>query len=335
MYKIIRPTRDATIFDYDEDLNTGIDEVIELNTVEDQPSRVLMDFDFSEVQESLEDSGIDYDVWLRLFFANGQGMPTKYVIEAYEVTTPWKMGRGRTNSVPQNEDGATWQNASFGNPWTTEGGDFGTFNSASETFNFSDPDVFMDVTLLFSGSPEEGILLKRKTESGFNRTTELKFFGRETHTVFVPHLLYGFDDHTFEPMGAMPLAAENLRVYVSNLRTTYTSSGKKRFRVYADEKYNRKPFLGVKPGEAIDDPPRYLPEGSLLYEIRDRRTGLAVMPFHQEYTQLSFDPEGYFFDLELGGLFPQREYDVLFKYVDPDAGTETVYDNNQSFEIIQ
>lgn len=413
MYKLIRPTEDATIYGYAPDLNAGIDEVNELNTrhgrdvdlrtvTEDepfddpQPSRILMKFptidqNFDEIVDEnpnvfvqsgfeLADRGgvpdpqigstkaeaeesadtnvfvffgekvaperdpeqetdpepepepFGAEVTLRMWFVNGMGMPKRYVIEAYPVTEPWREGRGRLENTPATEEPVSWIRRDFGQDWNSPGGDFDSSVRVRETFDSDDPDVELNVNSLFASGAENGILLKRKDED-FGRRTELKFFSKDTRTIYVPHVLLGVDDYRFEPEGADPVEKDNITAFVTNLQETYNEGSTARFNVKVEERYEQREFLGIRPTARTESigSERYLPPRSLTYEIRDVKTGLRFMPFDERFTAVSFANGGHFFDLNLTNLMPKRNYEIRFRY--DDGMTTRTLENEQTFRV--
>jgi len=268
---------------------------------------------------------------LRLYFANGRGMPYKYEIEAKLLEKDWTEGRGR---IRENiNEAANWNSATENEEWDEEGGDFSSLPKVSEVFEGDDPDLNLQVDSLLSENPENGFVLKRKDES-FQELSELKFFSSETRTIYVPHLLVGEDTYTFDTENSDPVEKENVTAYVSNLRNHY-QQGKYRFLVSVEEKFEQREFLGIRPSERKSqiENSRYLPERSLRYEITDKRTGLKIFPFSKRYTPVSYANGTHFFDLDLKYVLPRREYEIDLKYIDPETGNQTIFDSNQTFIV--
>ena len=417
MYKLIRPEKDATIYEYAPTANAGIDEVLELNTrrcrefqseadaLDDPaPSRILMEFPTIEEEiepavesgpnvfasfgfstptkeeqererDPVEEIGIDppknvfgffgeeiapkrqsesnngtenesgetgdekvetagASAWLRLWFANGMGLPRKYQIEAYPLEKRWTEGRGRIENVPPTEEPVNWTEANESESWKSPGGDFDESVSSKEVFDRADPDVNLNLNNVLSSDPEQGILLKRGEEE-FDRRTELKFFSLETRTIYVPHLLLGTDDYRFEPEGADPVESENFEAFITNLQNTYREGRKVRFEVAVREKYSQREFLGIRPTERTDsiEGERYAPKRSITYEVEDVRTGVKFFPFDRRYTAVSFDGDKHFFDLDLTNLLPKRKYRITLRYEDPETGAIKYFEDEQTFRI--
>lgn len=408
MFEIIRPKKDTTIYGYLPRLNSGVDEIIELNTsnndVEIQEdvsnpvlaSRILLDFDnpdenfnpvgitgsgtpngFAEfgietapdpTSSSSVDEGINAfaelgvetaperpepeieeeveedfgaDVWLRLFFARGQGLPQNYEIQAFPLETEWSEGTGRRNNNPPTRIPANWIENTEYSDWDNRGGDYDSSVVVSETYDIDDsPDLFLKINKLFNDAdPNNGILLKRKDED-LNEFSQHSFFSRNTNTVYVPHLLVGTETFSYDvPEDAEEfIETDNMSVFITNLRPRYNVDQKVRFKVRVREKFQRREFLGIRPRERRErredpSPESFLPPRTLLYQISDRRTGEVIHPFSDPYTVVSYGPDGHYFDIDLSNLFPDRPYEVSFKFVNPDTGNEQMFSPEQTFTL--
>lgn len=412
MYKLVRPTKDATIYGYATLVNAGIDEVNELNTRcgidrafsstgELAPSRILMDFPdvgqtFTGISEdgpnafvnrgvtSVDRSGTTTTVssdfgtgppnafvlsgieraperqptpqpdegpevesfesaaWLRMWFANGMGMPKEYEIQARSVEADWREGRGRLENRPITDEPVNWIQRTELEDWNQQGGDFSEFPVARQKFDGDDPDVEMRLNTLLSEGIDNGIILQRKNENIRNsegeleRISELKFFSLQTRTIYVPHLLVGEDTYTFEPGEAGPLEEENFTAYIANLRNEYSPGETYRFRVTAEREFEQREFLGIRPTarkEAVESR-KWLPPRSLTYQVKDTRTGLEFFPFSRKYTAVSFEEgTGHYFDLDLTSLFPKRKYEFVLRYEDPETGNTKLFETGQTFRI--
>ena len=76
----------------------------------------------------------------------------------------------------------------------------------------------------------------------------------------------------------------------------------------------------------------YLPESS-YYSVRDADTDEVIIPFDTEYTKLSADSTGMYFDLFMEGFQPERYYKLMFRS-DNNEGTQ-IFDEDYFFKIIR
>ena len=97
VYKIF-PTKDTTVYTEYPDMNTGMDEIVELipKTTRSNFSQILMAFDFGEINDvGLDFSNIDIKTNLKLFIAQSSSLPANLFISANPITTKWENGTGR------------------------------------------------------------------------------------------------------------------------------------------------------------------------------------------------------------------------------------------------
>ena len=200
---------------------------------------------------------------------------------------------------------------------------------ASQSFSSEPADVEMDVTDMvnkwFSGQAENyGMLLKF---SGSQETNE-------SQTIFQPKLEVRWDDHTAcsgSNTGSlteltMSGVTDNY-IYMKNLKESYRGSEKVKFRIGARKRYiNKSVSTSV---QSITD--SYITENSGSYAIKDIATDEFIVPF-SEYTFLSCDDSGPYFNQWLNGFYPDRNYKIQLK-LKYDDGQEQIFDDNFKFNI--
>jgi len=179
----------------------------------------------------------------------------------------WKY---RDNDTEKTEwvSGSTTQ----GGTWYTSSLDSSYNVSSSFDLVYETRDIRMDVTDLvknhiYSSSvfPNDGFIVKRNNTatsqslySIFDPTTatgsaegnstplgNLKFFSRETHTIFPPKLEVEWDDSSWNTGSLGELAAtdlDRLTVYFQNMRPEYKEKSKVKFRVVGRELYPTRGF---------------------------------------------------------------------------------------------
>ena len=217
MHHFIFPTKDSWISSGSRktdgksftEQNFGKDEILELkkefyNTVFDYPTRVLVQFDITDIKDSIEnlkstneeiipstDPTFGSKFYLRLYEAEGnQELSSDYGLTAHAVSESWDEGRGKFGSSPQVKDGCSWNFRKFpeggsGISWTTSGSSFysGSGQIASQSFSSSKPDVEMDVTNIvipwLSGSGETGTQSLPLTTGSANHGFLLRFNGSQ------------------------------------------------------------------------------------------------------------------------------------------------------------
>ena len=198
-----------------KDKNTGKDEILELKKVFFDRSfsyqtRVLLQFDTDEIENYISSSVLpnDYQLNLRLYETEGtSGLSETYTIAAYPLSQEWDEGVGKELDVPKTTDGCSWKfrknrDGASELEWTTYGGTYIAGDEATQQFSSESPDINMNITTMakkwFGGVNQNyGLLLRisgsRETSSG--SFEDIKFFSRQTNTIYSPKIELKWDDH--------------------------------------------------------------------------------------------------------------------------------------------
>jgi len=370
VYKIF-PTQDATLYSAYPSMNTGLDEIIEattnfktgslqLNGDLPQTSRFLIQFDSADmayVSASLIRTS-SFDVNLKVFVANVEGIDTDTIVLANAVSQSWNMGTGRFLSTPEVTNGCSWvwRNESGSQQWLTSsfgggstgsyspnntrgGGVWWTGSQASQTFSYrSDLDLNFPVkeivTKWNSGSWNNyGFIVRQDPSQEFlplpdNQIT-LKYFSVDTHTIYPPCLEFKWNDFSFNTGSSTQTIITGSNIYASldNNQGYFFSESIQRFRINARPQFPQRSFQT----SSIYTTNYYLPPGS-LYAVKDLDTNEYVVEFDSTYTKISSDFSSSYFDLYMNGLEPQRYYTILIQTT--SGGSTIVLDNNYSFKVI-
>ena len=288
----------------------------------------------------------------------------------------WKQGTGKLDHDPVTQDGVSYQYRDHENktPWVTgsvltDGGSWWTGSqggankvSASYQITFDRKDLRVDVTDLvknhiFSSSlfPNRRFLVKReslytgssdfsynpgsdttKDESSSDRLGNLKYFGRETHTIYPPKLEVVWDDSSWSTGSLSPLSStdlENLKIYFKNLRQEYQEKSIVKFRLVGRELYPSSSFSATPSELTI----KYLPSASIFYEVKDADTEEVIVPFGTG-SAISCDSTGNFFRVQMDGFQAERNYRFSVKVISGSGTTEETinyYDDNYEFRVVR
>jgi hypothetical protein len=108
--------KDATIYERTETKNTGLDSLLELShelvgSSSKYNSRILMKFDFTEVQERINANKISQNAkyYLSMKSAYVAEIPQEYTVYAYPLSSSWTNGTGRFFNTPVTTDGVSWR----------------------------------------------------------------------------------------------------------------------------------------------------------------------------------------------------------------------------------
>ena len=347
------------------DQNFGQDEILELkkeffNLSFDYPTRNLIQFDLSEMSKSIHLGNIDRpfsSTWptgskfyLRLYEAEGnQELSTEYKLAAFPLAQAWDAGSGKLTNDPKITNGVSWENRKYpingtAITWSNDSGYSNTGGSvysgswnASQSFSYQSPDVEMDVTSMVKNwldgtHTNNGLLLRFSGSQETDTTTfgHLKFFSRNTHTIYSPKLEVRWNDSSISTGSLLPLSMSGLidnYLYMPGLRDSYKENEKVKFRVKARKRYIQKTFsTSVQTVSGS-----YIPANSGSYSILDIATGETIVPF-SSYTSMSCDAESNYFIQWLNGFHPDRVYKILYKLKYND-GQEQIFDNNFEFKV--
>lgn len=355
--------RDATIYEQYPNMNTGLDAVLDISkTVYTSTAlynnRILLDFDLSELTSLLDTATLQSaSYYLKLTTVEASEIPLEYTIYAYPVSQSWGMGTGRLGLNPTGSDGVSWKYR-FGTddttkPWTTSsfnvnttgygvttpgGGTWYTSGSyeATQSFSYETTDLNLDVTntvkAWISGTlPNNGFIIKRSQsdEASTVNLGSIKFFSKDTHTIYQPKLEVRWTDAT--NVGTNPTASfeDEVVLNITNLQPEYQQKSKARFNVMFRPKY---PTITFATASNYLDVYQLPPSSS--YSILDAASGETVVPFDYDYTKISSDSRGSYFRLWLDGLQPERYYRVAIK-TKPSINEEYVFDRNWIFKVIR
>jgi hypothetical protein len=266
------------------------------------------------------------------------------------------MGTGHYGDSPLTEDGVCWsyRNASGSVAWSTlsfnayvtgswsgsnsGGGNWYTGSSivglnvkSTQSFSYyDDKDININVTdtvkTWYSGAIiNQGFILKQAAEFNSTINTILKYFSRDTHTIYPPQLEFKWNDFVY-----------NSSLSVINTPTATLTLGDNPGLFYSQSvnifRVNARPTY----------PPRVWQTGSLYttnyvlptssyYAVKDLDTDEFVIDFDTTYTKISCDSSGSFFTLYMNGLEPERYYKILIQTTINNS--TIVFDDNYIFKV--
>lgn len=335
-----------------KDKNTGQDEILELKKVFfdrtfSYNTRVLLQFDTTEIENYISSSVLphDYKLNLRLYETEGtSGLTEEYTIAAYPLSQEWDEGVGKEIDVPKTTEGCSWlyrknRPGASEVEWTTSGGTYIAGDESTQSFSSESPDINMDITTIakkwFGGeNTNYGLLIRlsgsRETSSG--SFEDIKFFSRQTNTIYSPKIELKWDDHlpaTGSNTGSLTSLdisgnSENY-LYPIHFREAYKETETIKFRFGARKRYIQKSFTTSV--QTVSG--SFIPHGKGSYSIIDMATNESVVPF-SAYTTMSCDTTSNYFKQDLNAFEPNRAYKILIK-VNHDDGQEIIYDNDFEF----
>jgi len=354
MHKFFTSSYDSSIYLQQPEQNAGRDEILEVGKLyygsNKDIARTLIKFN---VANMVIPSGSI--VYLNLKSSQAEEIPLEYTIHANAVSQSWTMGTG-TKFDNITSDGVSWKYRNGLDSWqdntiggtanyigsgatgsaNAEGGTWYTASQSSQSYNYEDADIRMDVTnivnLWLSGSiPNNGFIVHHSLENEENTLDYgvLKFFSKETNTIYEPKLEVVWNDSLFSTGSLTPTtgsAEEGYKVVLTNLKSKYPANETIKVRVKARDMYPLKSF-----GTTFEyDHIKYLPSGSSYYQLEDYKTGEVIYPFG-EYTKISCDSTSNYFNMSLNSLPINRTYKLKIKIIENSIAT--IIDDKLIFEI--
>jgi len=365
IYKIF-PEKSATLYSYYPTLNTGIDEVLEINanqtpTNTREVARALIKFPQSEILDVINNkvSGATYDAYLKLYIANTSQIPTEFTLFCNPLATDWNIGTGRYSNDPITTDGASWAYKDYlsGSVWfitsSIPAGTTGSYKSGSsniggglwytassyestQSFTYVTPlDLNFKITntvTAWSGSTisNYGFILKHSNLLEFTTASNctLKYFSGNTNTIYPPCLEIKWNDWSYNTGSLIVATSSNIVATLANNIGEYQQGSVQRFRINVRDLYPARAFQAT----SIYLNNKALPTSS-YYSIKDLDTEEIVVDYDTTYTKISCDSTGMYFDVYMNGLEPERYYQILIKTT--IAGSTMVLDNDYYFKVIR
>jgi hypothetical protein len=356
---------DASIYLQQPEQNAGRDEILEVGKLyygsTMDIARTLIKFNTTQISQSIvENNATTWSAYINLKSANSEEIPLEYTLYANAISGSWKMGTG-TKFDNITSDGVSWYYLDGSSKWQDLSGSYPTqtdtssinngggglwysASMASQSFSNEPDDVRMDVTnivkLWISGSnklPNNGFILHHHTSASISVNDDgidygiVKFFSKETNTIYEPKLELVWDDSLFTTGSLIPVvgsADDDYKVVVTNLKKQYPSNSKIKIRVKGRDMYPSKSFVT---GSFEYDQSKYLPSGSAYYQIEDYITNEVIIPFGS-YSKLSCDSTSNYFNLDTSTYPINRTYKLKLKIV--ESGISTIIDDKLIFEIV-
>lgn len=354
------PKKDATIYERYPNKNTGLDAVLDISKILDGStpynSRVLVDFDLDTISSEITNMGhtlAQCDWNLKLFVTDEQEVPLVYDIECYAVSQSWSMGIGRYGNIPETTEGVSWRyrntltdtttkwrtgsfaaNSTGSYQTTAGGGTWYTTAYATQSFDYKVGDLNLDVSNIvnqaFSGSIDfQGFLLKKTNTDEASTSTfkSIKFFSKDTHTVYAPILEVNIDDYSYQTSIPEVDVHKPFTISITNLQEKYAESSVIQFNISTHPNYVTPTFVTAS---GIQD--RYvLPSGS-QYAVYSAHTDDAIINF-SDYTKISATENGNYFVLPFQSFQPERYYRFLIRVPNTECSGYQIYDNHWIFKV--
>jgi hypothetical protein len=350
MYYFLTASKDASIYLQQPTQNTGRDEILEVSKTYygnlKDVAHSLIKFETSNLSTLISSGEVTMSsAELILRECESSEIPLDYTLYAYPVSQSWDMGIG-TRFDDISTEGVSWNKRTTTDNWLVDGfttGTTGSFNGkggvwytgsvVTQSFSYESSDILMDVlepiNSWLSGSiPNEGWIIKHSSavENDTDDYGQLKFFSKETNTIYQPKVRIGWDDSSFVTGSLTALTSDDIHVTFKRLKTRYKIGSKPEIRVFGREKYPLKTYTNSYGYTDV----KYLPS-TTYYQIKDVITDEVIIPF-SDYTKVSCDSNGNYFKLNLSNWEYNRDYYIEIK-VDRNGVVEYFEDKDLTFTL--
>jgi hypothetical protein len=315
-------------------------------------ARFLCKFDDEDINEVLNTLIVSssYSSYLKYSISTAYGLNDSITLETFPLYQSWNNGTGESTSDPIISDGASWGSplylnsptwslggidgrgnkftSSFNPAYATQGG--GTWYTTSSTqgpllvtqsFSFRSPkDVSIDVTKIVrewvTGSfNNNGFITKLPnniefTTSSYNQPI-LKYYSIDTNTIYPPHLEFRWNDYSTvltSSYSSSIVDSPKIKLSIEDNKGTFSQGDINRFRVNVSKLYPTRTYQT----SSLFINLAFLPEDS-HYAVKDLDTNEFVVIFDEQYTKISSDVNGNYFDLYMSGLEPERYYEIVIR----------------------
>ena len=289
-------------------------------------------------------------VYLSLRSSDASDLLQAYNLKAFPVSESWVNGQGYANDNPETTIGTSWLyrdskdgtewNTSFDSPLlsqTNGGGTFktGTTYEASQSFNNQVPDIRMNVTDIVDNwvkgnITNYGFIVKRPLtdEKSGESLGSIKFFGRESHTIFVPRLEVVWNNTAFANTGSAEISSDSYVPYFKNIKSEYRTSEIAKFRVGVRPEFPSRTYVTSSfylTGERLPT--------SSYYSIIDSVTNETIISYDTLGTKIDCDSYGSFFKLRMDSFMPERYYKIQLK-IERDGGDDIQTFDDFYFKVV-
>lgn len=215
-------------------------------------------------------------------------------------------------------------------------------NIGSTTYNTTawhqPTDINLDVTdsvyYWISGSggttiDNNGLILRYSDADVANANVSgyIRYFSKDTHTIYVPKLIMYWDNSTFTTGSLTSINTDSYIVY-ADVKPQYKDTEVAKIRIYARDKYPRKSPTNLAPYQSI----KHLPT-TAYYTVIDAATDEVIIPYDDIYNKISCDSTSNFIHIDMTGFMPERYYRLEFKII--DGITEQYVTDSVYFKVIR
>jgi len=224
----------------------------------------------------------------------------------------------------------------YGNPSYTQGSSMDI--PKTQSFELRDSkDITVNVksiveTWYTNTIPNYGFIVKLTGSQEFNASQYvqpiLKYYSVDTNTIYPPQLEFKWRDYTSIITENSPVVTTtDLKMSLAENPGIFNPESVNRFYINVSPLYPTR----VYQTSSLFTNLNYLPTSS-YYAIKDLATNEFIINFDEQYTQISSDSKGNYFDVYMSGLEPERYYKILIKTI--INSSTLIFDDDYYFKVI-
>jgi len=182
--------------------------------------------------------------------------------------------------------------------------------------------------------PNYGFIVKLTSSLEYNTNQDVqpifKYYSVDTNTIYPPTLEFRWRDYSTVLTGSATgsiVSTSNLKMSLAENPGVFFPESVNRFYINVSPLYPTRTYQTSSLYTNLN----YLPTAS-YYAVKDLDTNEYVINFSDNYTQISSDSNGNYFDVYMSGLEPERYYKILIKST--IQGSTIVYDDHYYFKIV-
>ena len=348
------PSKDATLYTKQVDMNTGRDAMLEIGSNKlGEAMRAVLQFDDTEITSTIDDTigSLNFSASLKLYVANAENLGQDTSVHVHPLAQGWVEGVGHYLDAPYNAVGVSWKYRDGSIPWDTStyssihpGGESvgggvwinsvnGVILSSSYDHVYKGTvDIEANITNFVSASyngdiANNGLVLRLNIdEFSTGSLSYMQCFSSDTNTIYYPYLEFQWDDSTYSTTLTSITGSLPAEVIIKDVRESYADTSRVRFRIHARPKYPAKVFRTTN--RNLDN--YRLPQTS-YWGIKDEATGEMVIDFNTFATKISTDATSSYFDVYMDNLFVERYYRVVIKTT--LDGTTHIIESEKPFKL--
>lgn len=170
------------------------------------------------------------------------------------------------------------------------------------------------------------VIAVRGEEQFLSRGASIKYYSADTHTIYKPYLEIGYDDSEYSS-SLTPVTSPEFQTVIAGFKQSYRYGDITPVRLQVSPLYPNRIFTT----SSIYRANNILPEKA-YWGIKDEYTNEMVVDF-SEYTKISADDSGSYFNLNTSLLEPERYYRLL---VQVEFGENRItVDNKNIFKVVR